>query len=114
MNEVARLSDLRIDRDHLLGRIFELGEIGALDGGGVCRLALSDEDRQARDLVISWMRASDLDVSIDSIGNILAVHPGTGDGLPVTMGSHIDSVATGGLYDGVLGSGLFIPTTISQ
>jgi N-carbamoyl-L-amino-acid hydrolase len=117
MNELAEeLSGLRIDRDRLMARIFELGKIGALDGGGVCRLALSDEDRQARDLVISWMRALDLDISTDSIGNILAVRPGTGDGLPVTMGSHIDSVATGGLYDGVLGvlAGLEIIETLNK
>jgi len=110
------LSGLRIDRDRLLERIFELGEIGALDGGGVCRLALSDEDRRARDLVISWMQAADLDISIDKIGNILAVHPGTGDGPPVTVGSHIDSVATGGLYDGTIGvlAGLEIIETLRQ
>ncbi|MGI9520929.1 MAG: M20/M25/M40 family metallo-hydrolase, partial [Hyphomicrobiaceae bacterium] len=117
MNELTEeLCGLRIDRDRLMARICELGKIGALVGGGVCRLALSDEDRQARDLVISWMRALDLDVSTDSIGNILAVRPGSGDGLPVTMGSHIDSVATGGLYDGVLGvlAGLEIIETLRQ
>jgi beta-ureidopropionase / N-carbamoyl-L-amino-acid hydrolase len=117
MKELAeKLSGLRIDRDRLMARIFELGNIGALDGGGVCRLALGDEDRQARDLVISWMRDLDLDVSIDRIGNILAVRPGTGDGLPVTIGSHIDSVATGGLYDGALGvlAGLEIIETLRQ
>ena len=110
------LSHLRITVDRLMSRILELGRIGALDGGGVCRLALSDEDRQARDLVIAWMRDLELDVSIDCIGNILAVLPGTGDGLPVTIGSHIDSVATGGLYDGALGvlAGLEVIETLRQ
>lgn len=117
MNELSeKLTGLRIDCDRLMRRILELGKLGALDGGGVCRLALTDEDRLGRDLVISWMRYLDLDVSIDSIGNILAVGQSTGDGLPVTMGSHIDSVATGGLYDGALGvlAGLEVIETLRQ
>ena len=96
-------SNLRIDLERLMGRIMRLAEIGAIDGGGVCRLALSDEDRQARDLVSGWMRDLGLDVSIDAIGNIIGIRPGTEDGPPVMTGSHIDSVATGGKYDGALG-----------
>ncbi len=95
--------NLRVDIDRLMGRIGELGKIGALDGGGVCRLALSDEDRRGRDLVVGWMRELGLDVSVDQIGNIVAVRPGREDGPPVMAGSHIDTVATGGLYDGALG-----------
>jgi len=96
-------SNLRIDLERLMGRIMRLAEIGAIDGGGVCRLALSDEDKQARDLVTGWMRDLGLDVSIDAIGNIIGIRPGTEDGPPVMTGSHIDSVATGGKYDGALG-----------
>ena len=47
--------NVQINLDRLMGRIFALGEIGALHGGGVKRLALSDEDREGRDLVIQWM-----------------------------------------------------------
>ena len=96
-------SNLRIDLERLMGRIMRLAEIGAIDGGGVCRLALSDEDKQARDLVSGWMRDLGLDVSIDAIGNIIGIRPGTENGPPVMTGSHIDSVATGGKYDGALG-----------
>ncbi len=96
-------SNLRIDLERLMGRIMRLAEIGAIDGGGVCRLALSDEDKQARDLVSGWMRDLGLDVSIDAIGNIIGIRPGAVDGPPVMTGSHIDSVATGGKYDGALG-----------
>jgi len=95
--------NLRIDLDRLMRRIEVLAEIGALDGGGVCRLALSDADRDGRDLVRGWMEELGLDVTIDGIGNIVGVRAGTEDGPPVMTGSHIDTVATGGIYDGNLG-----------
>ena len=95
--------DLRINGDRLLNRIEELASIGAIDGGGSCRLALTDEDRAGRDLVVTWMRDLDLDISIDSIGNVVAVRPGKIDGPPTMTGSHIDTVRTGGRYDGNLG-----------
>ena len=95
--------NLRINLDRLMGRIFHLGEIGALPGGGVKRLALTDEDRAGRDLVTGWMREMGLRLTTDRIGNVWGIRPGTEDLAPVMMGSHIDSVATGGLYDGVLG-----------
>ena len=107
---------LRIDLDRLLGRINELAEIGAIDGGGVCRIALSDEDRQGRDLVAGWMRELGLEVSIDRIGNVIGLRQGTEPGDPVLTGSHIDTVATGGRYDGNLGvlAGLEVIETLNQ
>lgn len=92
-----------INARRLLDRIETLGEAGALKGGGVCRLALSEEDKTGRDLVVSWMRELGLDVSIDQIGNIFATRHGRHSGPPVMTGSHIDSVKTGGLFDGALG-----------
>ena len=50
------ISNLRIDTERLISRIEKLGKIGSIEGGGVCRLALSDEDRKGRDLVIDWMK----------------------------------------------------------
>lgn len=94
---------LRVDADRLLARLDALAEIGAIEGNGVCRLALSDEDRLARDQVVAWMRDLGLDVSIDRIGNVLGLRPGREDLPPVTVGSHIDTVATGGRFDGSLG-----------
>lgn len=96
-------SNLRIDLSRLLHRIEALAAVGAIDGGGICRLAMSDEDRDARDLVVSWMRELGLSVSIDRIGNIVGLRPGKSEGPPVMTGSHIDSVRTGGRYDGNLG-----------
>ncbi len=95
--------NLSINLDRLLSRLQALGQIGALEGGGVCRLALSDEDKQGRDLVIRWMRELGLSVTIDRIGNVVGVRPGREPGPPVMAGSHIDTVRTGGLYDGSLG-----------
>jgi beta-ureidopropionase / N-carbamoyl-L-amino-acid hydrolase len=97
----------RINRDRLLGRLETFNRIGALPGGGNCRLALSDEDRAGRDLLVQWMRELGLKVTIDAIGNIVGVRGGREDLRedvpPVMFGSHVDTVATGGRYDGLYG-----------
>ena len=94
---------LEINGERLLQRLWDLAEIGPIPGGGNNRLALTDADKAGRDLVVTWMRDLGLDVSIDTIGNVIAVQSDFGDGPPVMMGSHIDTVATGGKYDGNLG-----------
>jgi len=83
-------------------RIFALAEIASIDGGGNCRLALTDEDRDGRELVLSWMKDLGLEIGIDSIGNVIGTW-NVGSGLPVMTGSHIDTVRTGGKYDGNYG-----------
>jgi beta-ureidopropionase / N-carbamoyl-L-amino-acid hydrolase len=93
----------RIKLDQLLARLAAFNRIGALPGGGNCRLALSDEDRAGRDLLVEWMRGAGLAVTVDAIGNIVGVRSGREDAAPVMFGSHIDTVATGGRYDGVYG-----------
>jgi N-carbamoyl-L-amino-acid hydrolase len=97
------LDDLHVDLDRLHGRLVALGKIGALPGGGVSRLALSDADRAGRDQVTAWMRDLGLAVTVDRIGNVLGIRSGEVDGPPVMMGSHIDTVKAGGIYDGNLG-----------
>ena len=94
---------LEINGDRLLQRLWDLAEIGPIPGGGNNRLALTDADKGGRDLVVTWMRDLGLDVSIDTIGNVVAAQRDAGSGPPVMMGSHIDTVATGGKYDGNLG-----------
>lgn len=113
---LMQYDNLRVDLDRLMGRIEQLGKIGALEGGGVCRLALTDEDRKGRDLVVGWMKELGLKVTIDRIGNIVGIRPGHENGAPVMSGSHIDSVATGGLFDGCLGvlAGLEIVATLND
>jgi N-carbamoyl-L-amino-acid hydrolase len=101
-----KLADLRIDRARLLARIEALHEIGPITGDdgsrGNARLALTDVDREGRDLVVAWMGDLGLTVTVDAIGNVTATTP-WGDGAPVMTGSHIDTVRTGGRFDGNLG-----------
>jgi beta-ureidopropionase / N-carbamoyl-L-amino-acid hydrolase len=99
---VPRISP-RIKIDRLLARLATFNRIGALPGGGNCRLALSDEDRAGRDLLVEWMRSAGLVITVDAIGNIIGLRSGREDVAPVMFGSHIDTVATGGRYDGVYG-----------
>ena len=94
---------LLVDEKRLLGGLDELARIGAIEGGGCARLALSDEDKAGRDLVVGWMKAAGLDVRIDAIGNVIGVRAGTENLPPVMTGSHIDTVRTGGRYDGNYG-----------
>ena len=110
------LSNLRINIDRLISRIEGLAEIGAIDGGGVCRMALTDEDRQGRDLVVKWMHELDLEVTVDQIGNVVGIRPGQESGRTVMTGSHIDTVASGGRYDGNLGvlAGLEVIETLND
>lgn len=110
------VTDLRIDRNRLIRRLDELGAIGAIEGThGCARLALTDEDRAGRDLVRTWMEELGLEISIDGIGNAIATMPGFDPAAaPVMTGSHIDTVATGGRYDGNLGvlAGLEVIDTV--
>ncbi|HEX3175986.1 MAG TPA: Zn-dependent hydrolase [Methylomirabilota bacterium] len=94
---------MRIDAARLAQSIEELGRIGATPRGGLTRLALTDDDRRGRDLMVRWMREAGLRVTIDQMGNIFGERAGTERVPPVMMGSHIDSVPTGGKYDGQLG-----------
>jgi N-carbamoyl-L-amino-acid hydrolase len=93
-----------IDGKRLLADLEALAAVGDTGDGGNCRLALTDEDAGGRELVVGWMRALGLDARVDRIGNVVATRAGTDDGLdPVMTGSHIDTVRTGGRYDGTLG-----------
>lgn len=94
--------DLKINWRRLEDRINALAEISPIEGGGNCRLALTDEDKNGRDLVVSWMRSLGLEVTIDVVGNIIGVW-NVGKGSPVMSGSHIDTVRTGGRFDGCYG-----------
>ena len=112
---------LRIDGARLWTRLEALGEVGAVHGPngerGCARLALTDADRAGRDLVLGWMRDLGLSVTIDVIGNVVGLRPGSNPtAAPVMVGSHIDTVRTGGRFDGNLGvlAGLEIIETLAQ
>lgn len=94
---------MKIDAKRLESTIQELGAIGATPRGGLTRVTLTDEDRRGRDLMMQWMRAAGLEVTVDRMGNIFGQRAGTERVPPVMLGSHVDSVPTGGKYDGQLG-----------
>jgi N-carbamoyl-L-amino-acid hydrolase len=97
------IPNTRIDGDRLMNRLMALAKIGATPEGGCRRLALSDEDRQGRDWLVAEMKALGLDVRVDKVGNIVGILRGAEPGPAVILGSHIDTVGSGGKYDGALG-----------
>jgi beta-ureidopropionase / N-carbamoyl-L-amino-acid hydrolase len=95
---------VKVQSDRLLADLAALAEVGDTGDGGNCRLALTDDDAGGRELVVGWMRDLGLEVRVDRIGNVVATRAGLDSSLdPVMTGSHIDTVRTGGRYDGTLG-----------
>lgn len=93
-----------VDADRLIESLASMAQIGATKKGGVCRLAATDEDRDARDLLVTWGKNADCEITIDHIGNLFCRRSGDRDILaPVLIGSHLDSQPTGGKYDGTYG-----------
>ena len=85
-------------------RIEELSKIGRNSDGSIYRKAGSQEYFDAVGLVSDWMEKDGMDVSVDQHFNLIGTIPGTDpDAKPIVVGSHIDTVPTGGKYDGVLG-----------
>jgi N-carbamoyl-L-amino-acid hydrolase len=96
--------NLSIDGDRLWQSIMDIAEIGPTEKGGSRRLALTDLDREARDLFVDWSKAAGCAVSVDRMGNIFARRAGRDDSLPpVVTGSHLDTQPTGGKFDGIFG-----------
>lgn len=111
------LAGLRVNGPRLWNSLMELAQIGATPKGGVCRLTLTDLDKQGRDLVVRWAREAGLSISIDRIGNVFMRRPGRNDALPpVCTGSHIDTQPTGGKFDGNYGvlAGLEVIRTLND
>ncbi|POR12931.1 Zn-dependent hydrolase [Diaphorobacter sp. LR2014-1] len=107
---------LRIDGARLWKSLMDLARIGGTPKGGVCRIALTDLDRQGRDLFVQWAREAGCSIRIDAIGNIFARRAGADDSLaPVMTGSHIDTQPTGGKFDGNYGvmAGLEVVRTLN-
>ena len=95
---------LSVNGQRLRAAIEELARIGGTPGGGMHRLALSDEDKRARDLFLRWLREMDLEVSIDDMGNIFGKRGGKSPHSPMVLsGSHLDTQPLGGRFDGILG-----------
>ncbi len=101
---ISILPQLAINGDRLDRSLAELATIGKLPNGGVCRLAFSEEDIQARKLITTWMLEAGMSVRSDAVGNIIGTYAGTESGTTaLATGSHIDTVPIGGRFDGCLG-----------
>lgn len=94
---------MKVNSQRLLNNLERYAQIGKAQEIGVERIALSEEDRVARDLLKRQMLDAGLDVQVDQIGNMIGVRKGKQDVAPVAIGSHLDTVYQGGRYDGALG-----------
>ena len=112
----GRPTNIRVNGGRLVASLMSLSEIGATPEGGCRRLALSDEDRLGRDWLVHAMQAVGLETRIDAVGNIIGILRGKEAGPAVILGSHIDTVSTGGRYDGALGvlAGLEVLATLKD
>ena len=96
-------AEIHADLGRFLATLDASSSIGKGREGGLCRLTLSESDREMRDLFVRWCREAGLDVTIDGIGSIFARRAGTEDLPPVLMGSHLDTQENGGRFDGIVG-----------
>jgi N-carbamoyl-L-amino-acid hydrolase len=99
-----QIQNLQIDAQRLWDSLMETAKIGGTPKGGICRLTLTDLDRQMRDWFKMQCEALGCTVAADEVGNMFARRPGKNAGLPpIAMGSHLDTQPTGGKFDGALG-----------
>ena len=116
-SDIASLANLKIDSDRLWDSLMEMARIGATEKGGVNRQALTDLDKQGRDLFVDWCKQAGCTIRVDRMGNIFARRAGKDDSLaPVMTGSHLDTQPTGGKFDGVYGvlAGLEVLRTLND
>ncbi|MCX2863286.1 Zn-dependent hydrolase [Paucibacter sp. PLA-PC-4] len=117
MKTKPAISAVRVNGERLWASLMELAQIGATEKGGVCRLALTELDKQGRDLVIGWAKQAGMTVTVDKIGNAFMRRAGRNNALaPVMTGSHIDTQPTGGKFDGNYGvlAGIEVVRTLND
>src|SRR5262249_16190275 len=111
------MRNIQVNGERLWASLMEMAKIGATEKGGVCRLALTDLDREGRQLFIRWCEAAGCTVRGDAMGNIFARRPGRNHEAPAVMtGSHLDTQPTGGKFDGAYGvlAGLEVVRTLND
>jgi N-carbamoyl-L-amino-acid hydrolase len=114
---MSNTTPVQVNGQRLWQSLMDMAKIGATEKGGVCRLALTDLDKQARDTFVGWCKDAGCTIRIDQMGNVFARRAGADDNLPPVMtGSHIDSQPTGGRFDGVYGvlAGLEVIRTLND
>lgn len=122
--KIFSAAQLTIKKNRLIDTIHETSNLFGPKGRwgkeftetGVCRLALSDEDKGVRDWFVAEAKKIGCTIKIDELGNIFAIYAGKNEGYPTAMGSHLDTQPTGGRYDGILGvlSGLEVLRTMKE
>ncbi len=108
---------LEVDGLRLWETIMASAKIGATPKGGLCRLALTECDREMRDLFVRWCKDAGLSIRVDAVGNIFVRMPGLdANAKAVVIGSHLDTQIQGGRFDGILGvlSGLEVLRTLKD
>lgn len=108
---------MKVNESRLQERMNRINSIAVTKEGGMMRLALSDADKKARDLLICWMQDAGMEVKIDDMGTIYGTLKGTDpNAKPVCVGSHMDTQPNGGKYDGFFGvmAGLEAILTIQE
>jgi beta-ureidopropionase / N-carbamoyl-L-amino-acid hydrolase len=95
--------NVRINFERLKRTIIKSSQIGTIPGDGLCRLALTEEDKVMRDILMEWMDEAGLKVKIDDYGNMYGRREGLTDLPPVLLGSHLDTQPNGGRFDGIIG-----------
>lgn len=113
----GQASNMKIDSERLWASLMEMARIGATPAGGCNRQTVTDLDAEGRALFRRWVEAAGCTVTVDEMGNMMALKPGRRPDLPpVVIGSHLDTQPTGGKFDGVLGvlSGVEVLRTLQD
>ncbi len=98
----ADVAAVHVDEELLGTYVEQLGRIGESEGGGLRRFQYDDAWQRARDQLLRWIEAAGLEGRVDPVGNVFGRLPGDDPGVVLT-GSHVDTVPSGGRYDGALG-----------
>lgn len=95
---------MKINEKRLEERMNRINSIAVTAESGMMRLALTDADKEARDLIVSWLEEAGMEVKIDDMGSVYGILKGTNpDAKPICVGSHADTQPNGGKYDGLFG-----------
>jgi N-carbamoyl-L-amino-acid hydrolase len=111
------MNKLQVNSKRLWNTIMETARFGSTEKGGICRLALSDADRQIRHWLVRECKVAGCIINIDEMGSIFARRSGKVDTLlPIAIGSHLDTQPSGGKFDGIVGvlSGLEVLRTLNE
>ncbi len=114
---MSKLANIAVDKNRLWLSLMEMARVGATEKGGNCRLALTDLDKEGRDLFVRWCKDASMTVGVDRMGNIFARREGRDPSLPpIVTGSHLDTQPHGGKFDGVYGvlAGLEVVRTLND